>query len=103
MNDLEFKDKFIGFVDILGFKKLVEAAETGTGMPLHHLLEVLKELGTPEDRKRYEKYGARMCPASTYIHRSLDFRVTQISDCVVVSSEVSPANRVIILFTSVRT
>jgi hypothetical protein len=91
MSDLEFRDKFIGFVDILGFKKLVEAAETGTGMPLHDLLEVLKELGTPEDRKRYEKYGARICPASTYIHRSLDFRVTQISDCVVVSSEVSPA------------
>jgi hypothetical protein len=69
----------------------VEAAETGTGMPLNNLLEVLKELGTPEDRKHYEKHGPRMCPASRYIHCDLDFRLTQISDCVVVSSEVSPA------------
>jgi hypothetical protein len=91
MSDTEFKDKFIGFVDILGFKKLVEAAETGTGMPLNNLLEVLKKLGTPEDRNRYEKYGPRVCPNSTYIHRDLDFELTQISDCVIVSSEVSPA------------
>jgi hypothetical protein len=81
----------ITFVDILGFKKLVEAAETGTGMPLSNLLEALKEFGTPEDRKTYEQYGPRVCPNSTYIHRDLDFRLTQISDCVIVSSEVSPA------------
>jgi hypothetical protein len=36
MSNPEFKDKFIGFMDILGFKKLVEAAETETGMPLHN-------------------------------------------------------------------
>ena len=63
MSDTEFKDKFIAFVDILGFKKLVEAAETGTGMPLSNLLEALKEFGTPEDRKTYEQYGPRVCPA----------------------------------------
>ena len=39
MGDTESKDKFTGFVDILGFKKLVEAAETGAGMPLNNLLE----------------------------------------------------------------
>ena len=39
MNDTNFKDKFIGFVDILGFKKLVEVAEAGTGMPLAELLD----------------------------------------------------------------
>jgi hypothetical protein len=50
MSNPEFKDKFIGFVDILGFKKLVETSETGTGMSLNNPLEVLKELGTPEDR-----------------------------------------------------
>jgi len=91
MSDMEFKDKFIAFVDILGFKKLVEAAETGTGMPLSNLLEALKEFGVPEDRKIYEQYGPRVCPNSPYIHRDLDFRLTQISDCVIISSEVSPA------------
>lgn len=91
MNDKEFKDKFIGFVDILGFKKMVEAAETGTGMPLSELLETLENLDAPDDRKNFEKYGPAICPESPYIQRDLDFRVTQISDCVIVSSEVSPA------------
>jgi hypothetical protein len=94
MNDTEFKDKFIGFVDILGFKKMVEAAEAGTGMPLTELLETLKELGTPDDRKHFKKYGPTTCPESTYIQRDLDFRVTQISDCVIVSCEVSPAGMI---------
>jgi hypothetical protein len=29
---MEFTEKFIAFIDILGFKKLVETAETGAGM-----------------------------------------------------------------------
>jgi hypothetical protein len=91
MNDKEFKDKFIGFVDILGFKKMVEAAETGTGMALSELLETLENLDAPDDRKNFEEYGPSICPESPYIQRDLDFRVTQISDCVIVSSEVSPA------------
>jgi hypothetical protein len=91
MNDTKFKDKFIGFVDILGFEKLVEAAEAGTGMPLTELIEALKEFGTPEDRQKFETYGPMTCPKSAYTQRNLDFRLTQISDCVIVSSEVSPA------------
>ena len=91
MIDIDFKEKFIGFVDILGFKKLVEAAEKGTGMPLVELLELVKELGTSEDPMKFVKYGPMICPDSRYNQRDLDFKVTQISDCVVVSSEVSPA------------
>lgn len=91
MNELEFKDKFIGFVDILGWKEKVKAAEAGTGMSLTELKELLKEIGTPEDQKRFEKYVSTICPESTYIQRDLDFQITQISDCVVVSSEISPA------------
>lgn len=91
MSDKEFKEKFIGFVDILGFKKLVEASEEGTGMSLIELIEALKELGTPEDQKILHKNGPMTCPGSAYIQRDLDFQLTQISDCVVVSSEISPA------------
>lgn len=91
MSDTKFRDKFIGFVDILGFKKFVEAAEAGTGMPLVELLELLKDLGTADDRKKIEKDGPTTCPKSAYFQRDLNFRLTQISDCVVVSSEVSPA------------
>jgi hypothetical protein len=91
MSDMEFKDKFIGFVDILGWKELVKSAEAGTGMSLSNLIELAKELGTAEDQSRFEKYGPMICPASTYIERDLDFRLTRFSDCVLVSSEISPA------------
>jgi len=91
MGDTGFKDKSIGFVDILGWKELVKVAEAGNGMSLGNLIEMATELGTPEDRKRYQKSGPRICPNSTYIQRDLDFQLTQISDSVLVSSEISPA------------
>jgi hypothetical protein len=91
MSNTQFKNKFIGFVDILGFKELVKAAEVGTGMSLGELLELVKVLGTPEDRMKFEKYGPMTCPESRYVQRDLDFQLTQIQDCVVLSTEVSPA------------
>lgn len=91
MNNVEFKDKFIGYVDILGFRGMVKAAEAGTGMTLPGILEMLELLGTPDDRKDFEKYGPIICPKSASIQRDLDFRVTRFSDSVTVSSEVSPA------------
>jgi hypothetical protein len=91
MTEMEFKDKFIGFVDILGFKKLVEAAEQGTGMSLQEILGLVKELGMPEDRKKFAEHGPMTCPRSKYVQRDIDFQLTQISDCMVVSTEVSPA------------
>ena len=91
MDNIEFKDKFIGFVDILGFKKMVEASEAGTGMTLPEILETLEMLGAPEDRKDFKEYGPTICPDSTCLQRDLDFRVTQNYDSVIVSIEVSPA------------
>ena len=91
IGDMEFKDKFVGFVDILGWKDKVKAAESGTGMSLAELIEASKELGTPEDQHIFEEYGPMICPQSAYIQRNLDFQLTRISDCVIVSSEVSPA------------
>jgi hypothetical protein len=91
MSETEFKDKFIGFVDILGFKKIVEASEAGTGFPPSEVQKMLQKLGTPEEREAYQKYGPTTCPDSKCIQRNLDFRLTQVSDCVIVSIEVSPA------------
>lgn len=90
-SNIAFAEKVIGFVDVLGFSNLVEKAESGEGMPLDRLLELLKSLGSPSDRERFVKHGPMTCPQSACIRRDLDFRLTQISDCVVVSSEVSPA------------
>jgi hypothetical protein len=86
-----FEGKFIAFVDILGFKSMVEASEAGLGLPLPELLENLSKLGTRKDEDRFIKHGPTTCPQSKHIDRSLNFRVTQISDCVIVSAEISPA------------
>ncbi len=83
---MEFKDKFIGFVDILGFKQLVDAMERGKAVPL---AEILTKLASPLGQTPSGNYHW-VCPASTGLQRDLDFQVTQISDCVVVSSEISP-------------
>lgn len=88
---MKYQEKFIGYVDILGFKKLVEYSEKEIGMPLSELTELSKSLGTPDDVLKIKKYGPIICPASSCINRDLDFKLTQISDCVIVSSEISPA------------
>lgn len=86
-----YKDKFIAFVDIQGFKKMVEDSEAGIGLPLSELLNIQEELGKFEDWNKIRKYGPTICPSSNFIQRDLDFQLTQISDCVLVSCEVSPA------------
>jgi hypothetical protein len=88
---VKFEDKFIAFIDVLGFKSMVKASESGTGMPLPELMECLTKLGTKKDGTKFEQYGPTTCPQSNYSQRNLDFVVTQISDCVIISSEVSPA------------
>lgn len=88
---MQFREKFIAFVDILGFKQIVAAAERGDGMPLTKILELSQKLGRAGKRQFFQTYGPEMCPAAAFTQRDLDFRATQISDCVVLSAEVSPA------------
>ena len=73
---------------------MVHDSETGLGMPLPELIGMLKELGTPDTQKRYQECGPIMCPQSAYIQQDLDFKLNQVSDCVVVSSEISPAGAI---------
>jgi hypothetical protein len=94
---MQFTEKFIAFVDVLGFKEHVKAAENGSGVSLPELLELVRQLGAPEDRDRFVKHGPTTCPQSTFVQRDLDFRVTQISDCVIVSAETSPAGLINLL------
>jgi len=89
-----FSDKFVAFVDVLGFKNLVSESEAGNGIHLPEILKLLKKLGTGKEREHFEKYGPTCCPMAPRIERNLDFRVTQISDCVIASSEVSPAGAI---------
>jgi hypothetical protein len=90
-----FKDKFVAFVDILGFKGMVEAAEAatqnGNSTALEELLGLLTKLGTTKDILEYAAHGPIFCPESPRLQKGLDFQLTQISDCVIVSAEKSPA------------
>lgn len=88
---MEFRDKFIAFIDVLGFTNLLAATEAGTGMSLPELVELLQNLGSPAEREKYGRTGPICCPNASYIQRDLDFQITQISDCAIISAEISPA------------
>lgn len=90
----EFKEKFVAFVDILGFKQMVADSESGTGIPLDQILELLKNFGSPNERQKYEPQGPFLCPCSRRIENNIDFRLSQISDCAVISTEISPAGSI---------
>lgn len=91
MSDLQPNEKFIAYVDILGFKSLVRASEEGQGLPLSELYEAPSLLGTEVDRKHFQEYGPTTCPEAPRLQKDMDFIITQASDCVIVSAEISPA------------
>ena len=90
----QYKEKFIAYVDILGFKALVHQSELDPENPetgLDKINKLLGLLGSSLQRDQYEQCGHSVCPDAKWIERHVDLRVTQISDCVVVSTEASPA------------
>ncbi len=87
----QFRDKFVAFVDILGFTSKVAAADGRPGAQLSDLLEICGELESRSHVQSIAAYGPIICPESRYESRNLDYRVTQISDCAIISTEVSPA------------
>jgi hypothetical protein len=84
-------EKFIGFVDIMGFKSLMARAEAGAGLSHDALFEASKLLGSEKDRADRVKSGSPICPCAPQISRDVDFHVTQQFDCAVISTEISPA------------
>lgn len=87
-----YADKFIAFVDILGFKCLVKRSEEGgDGAPtVEYILELISRFGWSTDED-FAKYGPTTCPCAPHISKDLNFHLTQISDCAVISAEASPA------------
>src|SRR5260370_15056637 len=87
-----YEDKFIAFVDIVGFKALVERSEKGgdDAPTIEYIVELFDKFdsSTEED---FAQYGPTTCPCAPHTSRNLNFLVTQISDCAVISAEVSPA------------
>lgn len=86
-----FLDKFVAFVDILGFKSKVEAADRKSGTSLSDILEICQKLENKKHTQAISGLGPIICPESRCHDRNLNYMVTQISDCAVISAEVSPA------------
>lgn len=86
-----YEDKFIGFIDVLGFKDMVEESERGEGRSPEEIFEILSELEHRSNVDFISKSGPKICPASPRNQQDLKFEVTQISDCAIVSAEISPA------------
>ena len=84
------QDKFIAFLDIIGFSALVEQAERSGG-DLTRPIELMRALEASTDVQRLSRNGSAICPQSRRIARDLDFQATQVSDCLVASVEISPA------------
>ena len=59
----EFQEKFIAFIDILGFKQMVAKAEAGQGFSLPEITELVDLLGSSTKRNDFETYG----PAKGYL------------------------------------
>ncbi len=88
--NIKLTEKFIGFVDIMGFKSLMARADSGEGLTHSQLFGMSKLLGSDKDRSDRVEYGSKICPQGPFLQRDLDFHVTQQFDCVVVSAELSP-------------
>lgn len=87
----QFRDKFIAFVDILGFESKVADAEGREQLRLSDLLGFCASLSQEAHTKDIADIGPMICPESPCVARNLDYQVTQISDCVIISAEISPA------------
>lgn len=84
-SSVKYSNKAVAFIDILGFSKLVESGKSPS-----EILRIVSLLGNEDDCRFYELDGAEVCPNSDKKQPNLGFELTQISDCVIVSVEVSP-------------
>ena len=91
LSEAQYSEKFIAYLDVLGWKSLVRDSEERSQPSLQELFEILTALGTDADLKHFEEYGPTTCPEAPRIRKDMDFRITRASDCVLISAEVSPA------------
>jgi hypothetical protein len=94
---MKYEDKFIAFVDILGFASAVENAEGEGSLSLAELRDATKLLGSDGDVEAIRTDGPTICPCAPRYARDVGFELTQTSDCVIVSAEVSPSGAITIV------
>ncbi len=85
---MEFEEKYIAFIDIMGFKELVvEAEERNDASQAITSIRTLSNI----PQQHIQKDGQTTLPSLPRIKDDLSFQITQISDCVIISSEKSPS------------
>jgi hypothetical protein len=96
MSDETFKyeEKYVAFIDILGFKSIVE--KSNTNEHVEYIIRIMGLLGSDCDRTRIST-GTTICQNSKMINGNLDIQVTQCSDSVIISTELSPAGAINII------
>lgn len=92
---MNYQDKFIAYIDILGFEKIV--CERKIKLP-----DILKLLNgfllEKEFNNKIYKPSTSLCPASEKKESHFELCATQISDSLIVSSEISIASAINLLF-----
>ena len=93
-------DSFIAFFDVLGWKSLVRTTEKENDSSVQEAIDVLDMIKSELERCRdfYEKDGPETYSAAPFVKKDMDFRFTLSSDSVVLSSEVSPAGLIRLLY-----
>ncbi len=90
---VECKEKFIGFIEILGWNDFSRQAldETNSKITLADLVEAKTDLADSNVKSELQKFGHVICPSSKRMDKDLDIEVTLGSGCALISSEISPA------------
>lgn len=89
---IAYKKKLVAFVDILGFGDLVRKSVDEGDAEI--ILRTMKRLASNDDIESYRGNAAQICKNAEKLSNDLDFRISQVSDCVVVSAELSPAGAI---------
>lgn len=89
---MTYQEKFVAFIDILGFKELVKKSVEADDA--ESIARMVRRLGSDDDIALYREDGAEICPHSQKLQKDLSLYITQVPDCVIVSAEVSPAGAI---------
>lgn len=95
MTNVKYEEKCVAFVDILGFKEIVERSHKNNSP--EDILEIMELMCSRNDRLQYKEYGPEICSESPKSSPDISFQVSQISDSLILSTEVSATGAINLL------
>ncbi|MDY0322011.1 MAG: hypothetical protein RBR23_09785 [Arcobacteraceae bacterium] len=92
-----YEKKVIAFIDILGFKNMVQSPKSKKN--LDEILDILEDFSL---KKHYPDSFHGLCPNSQKEKDDFDIKITQISDSLIISSEFTMAGIINLIYFSHR-